>query len=746
MTAGRPSPSSRRRQQPFLLPTPPPPSFPILLFEHALPSLLFTPLLSYYLGHRGLGTFSTRLACTLENALVYHLLLYLALALPPPELLFFAKQQRTHRRRLAGLLALAFGHAFVVAMQVTAVALMGTRMNSDFIFNLAKAVRTSAWGETDAKYFFPTVFFTQLLVALGWVGWAWHRAEARRKAHHKKDDDAASTYVKAYLRGEPSPRLLQARRVLHVLACLVFLVRPVLLRRAYSPLANTVGSLYDYKVQFRHKTSAGRHSHRRRYLQQAGGHRQNALRYFNSRKFLPPLEDTTKTNVLFILNESLGNGMVRTEEGMEAFSFFPEVVQQHPDMFDFSNARTTSANTRTAATAALTGYSVVAQDGDPEAWSFFDLPSLFTLAEAMGYRLALFAPYDTDHWWPYIELFEQRFHTIVSRSTLRARVANDCGMDDRVITEKLVRFLEQEAARGDDSRPFVAVVIWNNLHTPFLLNEQSKFLEKQYTGSPKTPETANATATWVMDGVPRRIPSGLPHEKSQLYKFKRAMGALEITDDMLRSVYSTLQSTGLLSNTLITFQADHGEGLGVVNKRLADPDSFYLSTPFWLHVPPPLLTGTEGMRRRQMLRSNAGRLVSNLDMMPTVVELLGWDSAEHLFAEVPPMFEHGVSLLQPLEASRVTAGWQGRPFVGSCAWSFGYLSNASHNLILRCEKNDVVVEALDMSDATGAKVRQRWALKELPLSEQAFWAHELRTKHRPMLEVFQSCFWDYVTL
>jgi len=76
--------------------------------------------------------------------------------------------------------------------------------------------------------------------------------------------------------------------------------------------------------------------------------------------------------------------MLQTEEGREAFPFFSHLVQQHPSFFPFLNARTTSANTRTAATAALTGYSVMAQDNEAEAWSFFNLPSLFTLAEAMG--------------------------------------------------------------------------------------------------------------------------------------------------------------------------------------------------------------------------------------------------------------------------------------------------------------------------------------------------------------------------
>lgn len=145
----------------------------------------------------------------------------------------------------------------------------------------------------------------------------------------------------------------------------------------------------------------------------------------------------------------------------------------------------------------------------------------------------------------------------------------------------------------------------------------------------------------------------------------------------MTSVYDTLQSTCLLDKTLISFQADHGVGLLRANKPMADPDSFYLSVPFWLHVPPRLLVDPEGEARRVALQGNRDRLVSNLDMIATLVELLGWDTAEHLFADVPPIFEHGASLLQPLAPDRIAAGWQGRPFVESCAWQFGLLSNAT---------------------------------------------------------------------
>lgn len=258
-----------------------PPPIPRLRFriEQVLPCFLFTPLHAYYtLQHGGLATLTTMLACTLENAVVFHILLALALSLSPSELLFFRKQRLKQRRVLACLLILAFLHAFVVAAQITAVALMNTKMNADFIFNLVRAVQTSAWGETDAKHFFPLSLLLTLGIELAWVNWAYSRTEAHRHVQAKTDDNAASIYIKTYMRGEPSASLMQVKRSLLTLTCLLLFIRPLFLRRGYAPVGNTLASLAQYTSQFRQKTNGGHSIHRRRYLKESGGARKNALR------------------------------------------------------------------------------------------------------------------------------------------------------------------------------------------------------------------------------------------------------------------------------------------------------------------------------------------------------------------------------------------------------------------------------------------------------------------------------------
>jgi len=224
-------------------------------------------------------------------------------------------------------------------------------------------------------------------------------------------------------------------------------------------------------------------------------------------------------------------------------------------------------------------------------------------------------------------------------------------------------------------------------------------------------------------------------------KEDRAIHAIEIGNQMMQNVHDKLESTGLLDNTLLSFQSDHGETAGpVVRKRLADPDSLYLATPLWMHVPPHLLSSSE----REILLENKYKLTSNMDMMPTFVELLKWDTTENMFQNRPSIFKHGQSLLRPVAADRLSSGWQGRPFVDSCDWAHGFVFNATHTLIIRAGDNDAVLEAIDEEDGTWTTVKQRWTLKDLPKEEVEWWTRELKANHADMMVALTECFWKYL--
>ena len=219
------------------------------------------------------------------------------------------------------------------------------------------------------------------------------------------------------------------------------------------------------------------------------------------------------------------------------------------------------------------------------------------------------------------------------------------GMDDRLVMAEAVKYIESRSSTAEQ-QPFVAVLIWNNCHRPFLKKAADPSRNRIYE-----------------NGIDyKRLLFGNGQGEDS------AMEALEITDDMTRDLFAALDRAGLRGSTIVTFLSDHGETTEPSSTRLGNPDSVYLATPLWMHVPPPLLEARPGAAAALRRNGRGDRLVTNLDLMPTVVDLLGWAAPEALFANTSTIFGHGTSLLRPLPRDRVASGWQGQPFVDSCDW------------------------------------------------------------------------------
>lgn len=264
---------------------------------------------------------------------------------------------------------------------------MGTRMNAAFIFNLVHAIKTDTWADTDARYFFPTVVLVTLAgewaCLLGWwarlaraalgpvlAAAASHQRRLTpslrrglnrlRKAldpgqhddHHHHHPNAAAA---ASGGGDPPaalPPLLRGRRLALAFLCFWgFKHRfPFFPKRAsYSPVANAFHATVRY---------AARDEFRRdRQPSPPPQQQQSESKAYYERVPLPALGATRKTNVVFVLNDSLGNRILQSEQGLDAYPFYRDRIQggEDPAFFDFSNNRACSGNTNSAAPAALTG-------------------------------------------------------------------------------------------------------------------------------------------------------------------------------------------------------------------------------------------------------------------------------------------------------------------------------------------------------------------------------------------------------
>lgn len=181
------------------------------------------------------------------------------------------------------------------------------------------------------------------------------------------------------------------------------------------------------------------------------------------------------------------------------------------------------------------------------------------------------------------------------------------GMDDR----HLLPLLRDALARLPAEKRFAGVLHFNGTHHPY-----------------RVPESVR-----VWNGADIR---------------DRYDNAIRYQDGILGEVFGQLRQTGRLMHTIALFTSDHGEGMGehgISGHRRAYYEEF-IHVPCWLFLPPPLAE-----RHGAALRANADRNISNVDWVPTLVELMG-------LAEQPDAREmlrklDGQSLLRPVDPQRL---------------------------------------------------------------------------------------------
>jgi len=262
------------------------------------------------------------------------------------------------------------------------------------------------------------------------------------------------------------------------------------------------------------------------------------------------------------------------------------------------------------------------------------------MAKARNYSTVLFAAYPTEYdgaWESLNGLFSQ-FDHVVSKSTLNLPVANDMGMDDRVLTHMVVDYLEKQ---GHQDKNFFMVIIWNNLHIPFLVTED------------------------YVDP---------PNASNEEIEAARYLNSLSITDKNLKTVMNKLKEKDLLDDTLVVFSSDHGESPSVGKPRVYAPNVRVIGSPLWFRIPQGMLSPKE----KEILAYNTKYgTVSNLDIVPTVADILGWATVEQMYQGSVDTV-HGQSLLEPVKKERIISGYQGRPFIQPCDMNHAFLANSTH--------------------------------------------------------------------
>lgn len=244
------------------------------------------------------------------------------------------------------------------------------------------------------------------------------------------------------------------------------------------------------------------------------------------------------------------------------------------------------------------------------------MPTLFDLAKARGMQ-TLFYSSGLLAWAHFDQFFDSTaIDTVCTPQEAGFPVIHEMCCDDYLMAERFCQTLR--ASTG----PLFAVIYLNSLHIPF---------------------QSDSTC-----GVPAALTDRL-HRASHISETCHSL------------ILNTLVETGRYDSALILCAGDHGEDASIAGPqteshlaRLTQLTTAVVH-PMFLLKPPAHLPKTEAAA----LRGNADRLVSLLDIAPTVAAALALD---------PPadMAFDGLNLLQPVPADRVhitlnTNGWRPWP-------------------------------------------------------------------------------------
>jgi hypothetical protein len=198
----------------------------------------------------------------------------------------------------------------------------------------------------------------------------------------------------------------------------------------------------------------------------------------------------------------------------------------------------------------------------------------------------------------------------------------DRGVDDRLAVDDAVRVIEAHAESR--SSPFFMVIHFNATHAPCWATDEDATAEARASG-------------------PSRFGSDRASDEARCRR-----SAAFVADQNLR-VLLALERNGLLDDTLVVGTSDHGETFR--DDRPTRIENYFdevLRVPLYLLMPDAVVKDSPDLAKAA--RENRGRQVSNVDVFPTVLEVLGRTPAGASSSR-PPLA--GSSLLHPVDEERV---------------------------------------------------------------------------------------------
>jgi len=281
---------------------------------------------------------------------------------------------------------------------------------------------------------------------------------------------------------------------------------------------------------------------------------------------------------------------------------FAKMQQEFPENFYiFKQPVSVSSTTMLAVPAILTGIGPY-QDKSV----LYSQPLLWEYAQIFDYK-TFFLSSHTLKWYKFNEFYKkEKLDVWWNKDNSGLPYFNDLGIKDELTIKKLNRTISKFS-----NKPFFGVVQLNTTHYPYEVPEKYKKWNNTFSGS---------------------------YDNAVRYQ-----------DAIIGDFFKHLKKEGLLENTIVLFASDHGESLAE-HHNIGHVESNYtetISIPLLAYIPDGIISNDEKLQ----LKKNLHRLTSNIDLAPTIVDLLNLEKESKL-----KTFQSnftGYSLLKPIPQDRM---------------------------------------------------------------------------------------------
>ncbi len=295
----------------------------------------------------------------------------------------------------------------------------------------------------------------------------------------------------------------------------------------------------------------------------------------SGKRMVPNKGREAKYNIVFVLQESMSVEPLSVYGYRNDYMpFFKSWVDKEKNHFVlFKDAMAISGCTDMSVPTLFTGVG-------PEEMSnkIMMMPFAWDYAKANGYETALITS-QRYSWANFSSFLKNRFlDKMYSAEDSGLEIVNDLGVDDVAIS--LV--VKDHILKRKRKSPLFLAYNTNALHGPY--QDKSNLIE-----------------------IPTQIT-------------ERYGKAMYIIDKSMENMYNGLKETGELDRTIFIFTADHGNYAIKRGQRLSSFLKETLQIPIMFRFPSQWIT--ENPEKYKMIQSNVEKRVTNLDLIPTIVDLL----------------------------------------------------------------------------------------------------------------------------